>query len=180
MSSPYVGEIRMFAGSFAPAGWMTCDGQLLPISEYDTLFNLIGTTYGGDGQSTFALPNLAARVPIHQGSNGTTTYNLADNGGVTQVTLTTNQIPLHTHPIIADGNSGTTGSPSNAYYAKAAPRTLYTVPTDAVSNPDSPIFRNFNAGMLPVQGGSQPHDNMQPYLAITYIISLFGIFPSPT
>jgi microcystin-dependent protein len=179
MSQPYVGEIRMFGGSFAPAGWMTCDGQLLPISEYDTLFNLIGTTYGGDGQSTFALPNLAARLPIHTGNNGTSTYNLADNGGVTSVTLSTNQIPVHTHPVVADSGPGTTGAPTNAYYAGAAPIKAFTIP-NAPSNPDAPIFRNFNAGVLPVQGGSQPHDNMQPYLAVTFIISLFGIFPSPT
>jgi microcystin-dependent protein len=169
----------MFGGSFAPAGWMTCDGQLLPISEYETLFNLIGTTYGGDGQSTFALPNLAARVPLHMGSNGVSTYTLAENGGATSVTLTTNQIPVHTHPIIADGNAATTVSPQNAYFASSAPKTLYTVPNSS-SNPDSPNWRNFNAGMLPVQGGSQPHDNMQPFLAITFIISLFGIYPSPT
>jgi microcystin-dependent protein len=158
---------------------MTCDGQLLPISEYETLFNLIGTTYGGDGQTTFALPNLAARLPLHAGSNGTSTYNLADNGGVTSVTLTTNQIPAHTHTPIADNNAGTQSSPSNGYYASTAPTTSYTVP-NAPANPEPPIFRNFNAAVLPVQGGSQPHDNMQPYLAITYIISLFGIFPSPT
>jgi microcystin-dependent protein len=178
MSQPYVGEIRMFGGSFAPAGWMTCDGQILPISEYETLFNLIGTTYGGDGQSTFALPNLAARFPLHQGTNGTTNYTIGQNGGVVSVTLSTNQIPSHTHPIIADGNNATTGSPTNAYYANAAPANLFTVP-NGPQNPDPPNFRNFNAGMLPNQGGSQPHDNLQPYLAITYIISLFGIFPSP-
>jgi microcystin-dependent protein len=177
MSSPYVGEIRMFGGSFAPAGWMTCDGQLLPISEYETLFNLIGTTYGGDGQSTFALPNLAARTPIHMGSNGTTTYNLADNGGVTSVTLTTNQIPSHTHPIVADNNAATSGSPSNNYLANAPAGFFYTVPGSA---PHPPLFQNLIPATLPVQGGSQPHDNMQPYLAITFIISLFGIFPSPT
>jgi microcystin-dependent protein len=177
MSSPYVGEIRMFGGSFAPAGWMTCDGQLLPISEYDTLFNLIGTTYGGDGQSTFALPNLAARTPIHMGSNGVSTYTLADNGGVTSVTLTTNQIPSHTHPIVADNNGATSGSPTNHYLANTPAGNLYTVPGSA---PHPPLFQNMNAGTLPVQGGSQPHDNMQPYLAITFIISLFGIYPSPT
>jgi microcystin-dependent protein len=169
----------MFAGSFAPAGWMTCDGQILAISEYDTLFNLIGTTYGGDGQNTFALPNLAARVPLHMGSNGTSTYTLAQNGGVTSVTLTTNQIPVHTHPIIADGNGANNVSPQNAYYASSAPKNLFTVPNSS-SNPDTPTWRNFNAGFLATQGGSQPHDNMQPYLAITFIISLFGIYPSPT
>jgi microcystin-dependent protein len=174
MSSPYVGEIRMFGGSFAPAGWMTCDGQLLPISQYDTLFNLIGTTYGGDGQSTFALPNLAARAAIHQGSNGTTTYNLADNGGVTSVTLTTNQIPVHTHPAIADNNPATTtsGDPTNGYYGNTSPNKIYAAGT---------IPSHLHTMMaLPAQGGSQPHDNMQPYLAITFIISMFGTYPSPT
>lgn len=179
MSSPYVGEIRMFAGNFAPAGWMTCDGQLLAISEYDTLFNLIGTTYGGDGQNTFALPNLAARVPLHMGSNGTSTYTLAQNGGVTQVTLTTNQLPAHTHIPIGDNNAATTGDPTGTYPASAAPAFNYTVP-NGPANPQAPIFRNFATGMLPSQGGNQPHDNMQPYLAISFIISLFGIYPSPT
>jgi microcystin-dependent protein len=178
MGSPYVGEIRMFGGNFPPNGWMTCDGQLLPISEYDTLFNLIGTTYGGDGQSTFALPNLTARVPLHMGSNGTSTYTIGESGGVSQVTLTTNQIPVHTHPAIGDGNQGTTGNPTNAFPAATAPLFNYTVP-NAPAN-EAPIFRNFNAGMLPSQGGSQPHENLQPFLAITYIISLFGIYPSPT
>jgi microcystin-dependent protein len=167
----------MFGGNFAPAGWMTCDGQLIAISENDTLFNLIGTTYGGDGQSTFALPNLAARVPIHLGSNGTSTYTLAQNGGVATVTLNTNQIPTHTHPIIADNNPATSVTPSNTYLAASAPKMFYTVP-NGPNNPDPPNFRNFNAAMLPVQGGSQPHDNMQPYLAITFIISMFGVYPS--
>jgi len=173
MGQPYVGEIRMFAGSFAPAGWMTCDGQILPISEYETLFNLIGTTYGGDGQSTFALPNLAARAPLHMGT-GTSTYTLAQNGGVTQVTLTTNQIPAHSHAVVADGNTGTTnsGSPSGTYYGNTTPTQIYA---------STPLPRNVGKmTTLPVSGGSQPHDNMQPYLAITFIISLFGIFPSPT
>jgi microcystin-dependent protein len=181
MSNSYVGEIRMFGGSFAPAGWMTCDGQLLAISEYDTLFNLIGTTYGGDGQNTFALPNLAARLPLHQGSNGTSTYTLAENGGATSVTLSVNQIPIHTHPVVADANNATTGNPTNAYFAASPPNNLYTAANGPNSvNPDPPTWRSFNAGMLPVQGGSQPHDNMQPFVAITFIISLFGIFPSPT
>jgi microcystin-dependent protein len=177
MGQPYIGEIRMFAGSFAPAGWMTCDGQVLPISENDALFQLIGTTYGGDGQSTFALPNLAARVPIHLGSNGTTTYTLADNGGVTSVTLTTNQIPSHTHPIVADGNAATTTDPTNAYYAGTNPTALYS---NTSNPPHTPNLKTLNPATLPVKGGSQPHDNLQPYLAITYIISLFGIFPSQT
>lgn len=158
---------------------MTCDGQILPISEYETLFNLIGTTYGGDGQSTFALPNLAAQVPLHMGNNGISTYTLAQTGGTPSVTLTTNQMPSHTHPIVADNNGATAVSPSSAYYAASTPKLLYTVP-NSPANPDSPTWRNFNAGFLPSQGGSQPHENMQPYLAITFIISLFGIYPSPT
>src|SRR5438309_4954850 len=116
MAQPYVGEIRMFAGNFAPAGWMFCEGQLLPISEYETLFQLIGTTYGGDGQSTFALPDLRGRVPIHQGSNGTSTYNLAENGGVETVTLTTNQIPGHTHPAIATAVAATANTGATSLF----------------------------------------------------------------
>ncbi len=179
MASPYIGEIRMFAGNFAPQGWATCDGQLLAISENDTLFNLIGTTYGGDGQSTFALPNLAARLPIHIGNNGTSTYAMADNGGATSVTLSTNQIPVHTHPIVADNGNATTSNPTNTYFAAAAPKTIYTVPGSS-SNPQPPTWHTMNAGMLTPQGGSQPHSNMQPFLTLTFIISLFGVYPSPT
>ena len=171
MSSPYVGEIRLFGGNFAPAGWMTCDGQLLAISDYDTLFNLIGTTYGGDGQSTFALPNLAARSPVHMGSNGTNSYVIGSNGGVTSVTLNTTQIPSHNHPVNAvAGNQQT--SPSGAYLApttvsQAQPYGAGTAPTA------------LNGSSIGFTGGGQPHDNMQPYLAITYIISLYGVYPSP-
>jgi microcystin-dependent protein len=174
MSSPYVGEIRMFGGSFAPSGWMTCDGQLLPISEYDTLFNLIGTTYGGDGQSTFALPNLSGRVPVHMGTNpGTgTSYVIGQTAGVSSVTLTTNQIPNHTHAAIADGNLNNTNqtSPSNAFYGTTAATKFYSTKTTGLQQMTT----------LTSAGGSQPHENMQPYLAVTYIISLFGIYPSPT
>lgn len=176
MSSPYVGEIRMFGGSFAPAGWMTCDGQLLPISEYETLFNLIGTTYGGDGQNTFALPKLSGRVPVHMGTNpGTgTNYVIGTLAGVSSVTLTTNQIPVHGHTPVADGNNTTTtqSDPTNATYGTLASTKIYSTKTAAL--------QSMNASMLGAQGGNQPHDNMQPYLAVTYIISLFGIFPSPT
>jgi microcystin-dependent protein len=176
MGQPYVGEIRLFGGNFAPAGWMTCDGQLLAISQYDVLFQLIGTTYGGDGVTTFALPNLAARVPIHQGSNGTTNYNVGDNGGVTSVTLTLNQIPVHTHPAIASSGNATTVDPTNAFFAATNPNMLYSNTTAPLHPPNLKIL---NAATLPPQGGSQPHDNMQPYLAITYIISMFGIYPAP-
>src|SRR5215213_8736106 len=103
---PYTGEIRMFAGSFAPAGWAFCDGQLMPISENDALFILIGTTYGGDGEETFALPNLQSRVPIHMGTSLGTTFQLGEAAGVESVTLTTNQIPSHTHPFLASTNTG--------------------------------------------------------------------------
>jgi len=170
MSQPYVGEIRMFGGNFAPVGWMTCDGQLLAISQNSVLFQLIGTTYGGDGQNTFALPNLAARAPLHQGGNGISTYSLGQNGGVASVTLTPNQIPSHTHTVIGDANATTTtsGDPTNGFYGNAAPTKIYSTVTTSLH----PMMT------LPSQGGSQPHDNMQPYLAITFIISLFGIFPS--
>src|SRR5437763_9279939 len=109
MAQPYVGEIRMFAGNFAPAGWMFCESQLLPISEYETLFNLIGTTYGGDGQSTFALPDLRGRIPLHQG-NG---FVLAETGGVETVTLTVSQIPAHSHALLASTDLGDQGNPNN-------------------------------------------------------------------
>lgn len=154
----------MFAGSFAPAGWAFCDGSLIAISDNDTLFNLIGTTYGGDGQSTFALPNLQSRVPLHVG-NG---FNLADAAGVEQVTITTQQLPVHTHPFVETTATPNSTNPQGGILAQ---------PTAAIFNAGTnPV------GMAPsaigVAGGNQPHDNMQPYLCISFIISLFGIFPS--
>src|SRR6202165_5378460 len=121
MSQPYVGEIRMFAGNFAPAGWMFCEGQLLPISEYETLFNLIGTTYGGDGQSTFALPDLRGRLPLHQG-NG---FTLAETGGVEEVTLTVSQIPAHNHPFLATTNLANQVSAANNVLGQLTQGLLY-------------------------------------------------------
>ena len=125
MAQPYVGEIRMFGGNFAPAGWMFCAGQLLPISENETLFQLIGTTYGGDGQSTLALPDLRGRVPVHQGTltggGGSGTYILAQTGGVESVTLTQNQIPIHTHTPMAS-NTGASDNPANNFWANSIPR----------------------------------------------------------
>jgi microcystin-dependent protein len=167
MAQPYVGEIRMFAGSFAPLGWQFCDGQLLPISENETLFNLIGTTYGGDGQETFALPDLRGRIPIHQG-NG---FILAETGGAESVTLTAAQIPLHTHPAAASANPGTGPSPGNAIWAAST--------TDALYAPGPPAGALMADAVQPV-GGSQPHTNLMPFLCVHFIISLFGIFPSPT
>jgi microcystin-dependent protein len=169
MSQPYVGEIRMFAGNFAPAGWMFCEGQLLPISEYETLFNLIGTTYGGDGQSTFALPDLRGRLPIHQGGG----FTLAENGGVEQVTLSVPLIPAHSHPYLATTNPDNVGSPQGVLVGQ-------------ISGGGVKLFSGVNptAAMAPTSisstGGSQPHSNFQPYLCVDFIISLFGVFPSQT
>jgi len=166
MAQPYVGEIRMFAGNFAPAGWMFCEGQLLPISENETLFNLIGTTYGGDGQSTFTLPDLRGRLPLHFG-NG---FTLAETGGAEQITLTVNQIPAHSHPMIASTSPGTQNAPNNNLTAASPSVTLYT--GDVTDN-------NLSPNAVGTVGGSQPHNNFQPYLCIDFIISLFGIFPPP-
>jgi microcystin-dependent protein len=167
MAQPYVGEVRMFAGNFAPAGWMFCEGQLLPISEYETLFNLIGTTYGGDGQSTFALPDLRGRLPIHQG-NG---FTLAETGGVESITLTVSQIPSHTHALLAAATNGNQVSPLANVLANSFNVTPYI---NDVTN------GNMNAAAITSTGGSQPHNNFQPYLCVDFIISLFGIFPSQT
>jgi len=166
MAQPYVGEIRMFAGNFAPAGWMFCEGQLLPISENETLFNLIGTTYGGDGQSTFALPDLRGRLPMHMGDG----FILAETGGVESVTLTVQQIPAHSHPMLASLDIPPLSSPQNNLTGQAASK-LYRAGNPTVA---------LNAGAVGPTGGSQPHDNFQPYLCIDFIISLFGIFPSQT
>jgi microcystin-dependent protein len=169
MAQPYVGEIRIFAGNFAPAGWMFCDGQLLPISENETLFNLIGTTYGGDGQSTFALPQLQSRAPLHMGPGpGGISYQLAEQAGVESVTLTTGQIPAHAHPVFASLGPGNQNSPVGSVTATSSSVQIYI--EDSVDSP-------FGAIVQPV-GGSQPHDNLQPYLCVNFIISLFGIFPS--
>lgn len=167
MAQPYVGEIRMFAGNFAPAGWMFCDGQLLPISENETLFQLIGTTYGGDGQSTFALPNLQSRVPLHQG-NG---FILAETGGAEEITLTVNQIPAHSHPLLCSSGTASLSDPTNSLPAVSTAQAYFNSP----ANPT-----NMSPSSIGPTGGSQPHTNLQPYLCINFIISLFGIFPSQT
>ena len=167
MAQPYVGEIRMFAGNFAPAGWMFCEGQLLPISEYETLFNLIGTTYGGDGQSTFALPDLRGRLPVHFG-NGLT---LAETGGAESITVTVSQMPAHSHPLLASSQNALSAQPATAVLGQPT-----TIDAYRVALP--------NANLAPTSissvGGSQPHDNFQPYLCVDFIISMFGIFPSQT
>jgi microcystin-dependent protein len=169
MAQPYVGEIRMFAGNFPPAGWMFCEGQLLPISEYETLFNLIGTTYGGDGQSTFALPDLRGRLPLHQGNS----FILAETGGAEEITLTVSQIAAHSHPFLATANLSSTSSPTGSLPAGI---NVFGVAPYGSDAPRTTLLPN-SIGSV---GGSQPHTNFQPYLCVDFIISLFGIFPSPT
>lgn len=164
MSNPYIGEIRMFAGNFAPAGWAFCDGALMSIAENNALFNLIGTTYSGDGQTTFGLPDLQGRVPIHQGAG----HVIGEKSGSETVTLTTGQMPRHSHALhgssaLANGSAGSGGvlaSSSSSFYGSGMPNTAMA------------------AQAITPLGGSQPHDNMAPFLTINYIISLFGIFPS--
>jgi len=167
MAEPYVGEIRMFGGNFAPSGWMFCEGQLLPISENETLFQLIGTTYGGDGQETFALPDLRGRLPIHQGGG----FILAETGGAEAITLTVGQMSAHTHPLVASTNNASTANAQGNVLAQTPSYTPYIA--------DTPASALAPGSVSPV-GGSQPHENMQPYLCVSFIISLFGIFPSAT
>jgi microcystin-dependent protein len=173
MAQPYVGEIRMFAGNFAPNGWQFCEGQLLPISENETLFQLIGTTYGGDGQETFGLPDLRGRLPVHwgAGSSGAPTVALAEVGGVEEVTLTVQQIPNHTHTLTATAAGGTASTPQGQVLAASPTVDLYRAAAAGVA---------LAATSVTPQGGSQPHTNVQPYLCVDFIISMFGIFPSPT
>jgi microcystin-dependent protein len=171
MAQPYIGEIRMFAGNFAPLGWFFCSGQLLPISEYETLFNLIGTTYGGDGMETFALPDLRGRRGIHQGNN----YTIGEMGGVESVTLTSNQIPKHTHGLIVN-----TATAANIHTPGA--NTMLAVTRDPNADPMLAYINNAPNTTLPAStianaGGSQAHDNMDPYLVVNYIISVFGVYP---
>ncbi len=170
--APYVGEIRMFAGNFAPNGWMFCEGQTMPISENEVLFQLIGTTYGGDGEETFNLPNLASRVPIHMGTGPDgVTYQLGEMAGTEQETLTTNQIPNHTHPLIASTAIGTANTCAGNLTSQSVSIKMYIA--------EAPTA-NANANAITPVGGSQPHENCQPFLCINYIISLFGVFPSQT
>lgn len=166
MAQPYVGEIRMFAGTFAPLGWQFCEGQLLAISENETLFQLIGTTYGGDGENTFALPDLRGRLPIHQG-NG---FTLAQSGGAEEITLNVSQIPAHAHPLLGTEGSANTPTPQNNVFARSSTDVFTTQNTPATMAPQA----------ISAVGGSQPHTNFQPYLCVNFIISMFGIFPQRT
>ncbi len=168
MPEPFIGEIRMFAGSFAPVGWSFCDGQLVPISQNETLFTIIGTTFGGDGQETFALPNLQSRVPMHKSTDSS--FPLGQAAGTESVTLTTQQIPVHNHALIVTTAGGGSSNPGGNILAQSPSIKMYlgAVPNVAL-----------NAASVTPTGGSQPHENMQPFLVISFIISLFGRFPSP-
>jgi microcystin-dependent protein len=171
MSEPYVGEIRMVGFNFAPQNWALCNGQTLSISQNEVLFNLIGTTYGGDGINTFNLPNLQGRIPFHQGSNGSSgSLVIGQISGSENVTLTTNQLPAHTHPLVAAQgvNSGTQPSPSGGLWAGSTLE-QFSTETPADSMDPSAILAS---------GGGQPHDNVPPFLVVNFIISLFGVFPS--
>jgi len=168
MSQPYVGEIRIFGGNFAPSGWAFCDGTLIAIADNDVLFALIGTTYGGDGQTTFALPDLRGRLPLHQGT-GASNYVIGQSGGQEFVGLTTTQISPHVHAPVASAQTATQTSPSGNLVAQLPAGSIYTdVATDQAAN----------AAAVAATGGNLPHDNFQPYLCLSFIISLFGVFPS--
>jgi microcystin-dependent protein len=163
MANNFVGEIRMTGFNFAPEGWFLCNGQLLPISEYEVLFQLIGTTYGGDGQTTFALPNLQGRIPVHQG-NG---FVIGELSGSETVTLSLNQIPAHTHALSAQTAGGNMPSPAAGVWASSALEQFSS------SSPTSSM-----AALLVNTGGDQPHNNVPPYLTVNFVIAWSGIFPS--
>ena len=173
MAQPFIGEIRMFAGNFPPVGWAFCDGQLMPISQNDALFILIGTTYGGDGESTFGLPNLQSRVPMHMGNGPDgVNYQIGEAAGVESVTLSTQQIPVHTHALIGSTGSALQTGPGGNIFAQSVSVEYCT----AGLAPDTAL----NAATISPVGGSQPHENCQPFLCVNYIISLFGLFPQQT
>jgi microcystin-dependent protein len=170
MPDPFIGEIRMFGFGFAPQGWAQCNGQLLPIADNAALFSLLGTTYGGDGQTTFALPDLRSRVPVGQGQGpGLSSYGQGQAGGTETVTLAAAQMPGHTHPVTASTSAADSGQPAGRTLARSAGHT-YTARPGA-----STVM---NAAMLGHTGGSQPHGNIQPYLAVNFCIATEGIFPS--
>jgi microcystin-dependent protein len=168
VTDPYLGEIRMFGGTFAPVGWALCNGQLLPIAGNDALWTLFGTTYGGDGQTTFGLPNLQGRLPVHQGPG----FGLGSAGGTETVTLTTSQLPLHSHTFQGSANTGTQSTPPGNVPATIAAGSAYAQDpaTAALAAPS----------IQPDSGGGQAHSNMQPYQCVTFIVCLEGIYPTPT
>lgn len=169
MSEPYVGEIRMFGGNFAPLGWEFCHGNIMQINDYEVLFVLIGTTYGGDGVTTFALPDLRGRLPVHHEN----ALSMGMSGGTEMATLTTSQLPAHNHLVSATTANATTPNPTDAIPA-LAPSNIYGDAEIIRGRPSAiPI-----SGMVQSTGGSLPHNNLMPYLCINFIISLYGIFPS--
>jgi microcystin-dependent protein len=170
MSEAFLGEIRLFAGNFPPNGWLFCDGQLLPISENDALFTLIGTIYGGDGQTTFALPDLRSRIPIHHGAGpGLSARTIGETGGSESVTLTVQQIPVHSHAFLASLDPGLAITPTGGVLGAGASVNIF--------RPSPPAATPMDVASVSPAGGSQPHDNMHPFVCIHYIISLFGTFP---
>ncbi|HWH12475.1 MAG TPA: tail fiber protein [Solirubrobacteraceae bacterium] len=169
MSESFIGEIRMFGGTFAPNGWAFCDGRTLAIAQNDALFALLGTTYGGDGVQTFNLPDLRGRLPVHQGNNGAATYVLGQLAGSENVTLSTNQLPAHNHALQAGTSPGTQASPSGNALTASSSLGLYTTEAPDIAMAPTTVGAS---------GGSQPHNNLQPFLCVNFIISLFGIFPS--
>jgi microcystin-dependent protein len=174
LTNPYLGEIRMIAGYFAPAGWMFCEGQTLSIALNDALFQLIGTTYGGDGEETFMLPDLRGRVPVHAGTSSTgTTFTQGEQGGTETVTLTTAQIPSHTHAFLATTNPAASTSPKNTSGAVSNAFGVAAYGTD-------PTTVNLSPSSVSSTGGSQRHNNLQPYTCVHFIICMDGIFPSQT
>ena len=170
MSNPYFGEIRLFAGNFAPLGWAFCHGQLLSIAENDALFSLIGTTYGGDGQQTFGLPDLRGRVPLHQGTGtGLSSRAIGEQSGAETVALTASHLPAHSHSLVAtSAPASATAGPAGGVLATASVK-LY-----GSGAPSTPMAA---AAIAATSGGGQPHQNMAPFLALNYIISLFGLYP---
>ena len=166
---PYIGEIRIFAGNFAPSGWAFCEGQQVPIAENDALFVVLGTRYGGDAETYFNLPDLRGRAPMHQG-NG---HIAGEASGIEEVTLTVTQIPGHTHTLLASSDTGTLPDPGNHVPARS-----HTANVDLYIE-DNPIS-NMSVNAISPIGGSQPHTNLQPYLCLNFIISLYGVFPSQT
>jgi microcystin-dependent protein len=167
---PYIGEVRIFAGNYPPAGWADCDGSLLPIADNDALFNLVGTTYGGDGQTTFGLPDLQGRVPVHQGQGPgiTQNYVMGEQGGAEEVTLVTQQLPVHTHALLASTDAGTNANAQGNALAASPSVQLYTQDVASVQLSSNALTQN---------GGSVAHENRMPVIAIRYIIALEGIYP---
>ena len=174
MAEPFIGEIQMFGGTFAPRGWAFCNGQLLPVSQNDALFSLLGTIYGGDGRTTFALPDLRSRVPIHQGQGpGLSSRTIGQRLGAERDTLTINTMPSHAHTMQASANPATLTSPAGSVLAESTPgTTMY----DANDQIDATLY----SGVVSYTGGGQSHNNIMPYLAVNFIIALVGIYPSRT